>query len=102
MKLDLQANEIVTKVGNSIFHSTDGKINGKLIMTNQRVYFKPINNELVGPVVEIGHSEIFELYYFNFLYFFPEGIKLKCKDGQELKFSIKNRDSWANALNKVF
>ena len=43
MTVDLKANEIVIKVGNTTQVVNKNTINGKLIVTNQRIYFKTID-----------------------------------------------------------
>ena len=40
MVVDLKANEVVTKAGDAQFYAPESQVRGKLILTNQRIYFK--------------------------------------------------------------
>ncbi len=102
MVLDLKANEVVVKASDSSLLSDDKKISGKLILTNQRVYFKDAAKSEVPDKLEILPSEIREVFYFNTLKIFPNGLQIIMKDGQEHKFKINKRDSWGQAINSMY
>ncbi len=102
MKIDLKANEVVVKAGNSN-HIIDRKsIHGKLILTNQRVYFKSFKNNGENFDKEILPQEIKEIMFFNTKFFIPNGLNIIPKIGNELRFTIKKRNSWAAILNKMY
>ena len=102
MKVDLYPNEVVRKAGNTSFNFVNRSINGKLILTNQRIYFKSIKEEHTKFDMEISPNEIKELHFFNTMFFIPNGLNIKTKDGDELKFVIKDRDEWAVLINKMY
>lgn len=102
MTIDLKPNEVVVKAGDSKHYNSEEKIDGKLILTNQRIYFKTINKECNRFNQEILPEEIKEVHYFNTNLFSANGLNVITKDGQELKFSIKKRNTWCEAINKMY
>lgn len=101
MTIELYANEVVTKAGDAQFLVTDNHVKGKLILTNQRMYFKTSMEEQTKFNLEIEPEEIRELLYFKTKMFFPNGLNIVTKEGEELKFTVKNRDSWSLMINKM-
>jgi len=100
MKVDLKPNEVVVKASDSHHLNEEKKVSGKLILTNQRVYFKsPGNNDFN---MEILPNEIEEIIYFNTSMLFPNGLNIVTKEGEQLKFKIKKRDSWGKAINQMY
>ena len=73
MVVNLKANEQVIKAGDSTYHTESEKIQGKLIVTNQRVYFKSDNGHADKFNVEILPSDIREIIYFSTNIFSPNG-----------------------------
>ncbi|MBU2650664.1 MAG: hypothetical protein KKA81_07005 [Bacteroidetes bacterium] len=102
MVVDLKANEMVTKAGDVKFHALNGEIKGKLILTNQRIYFKPIENDDHNYNLEILPDEIKELLYFKTGFFSNNGLIFMTKEGKELRFIVKNRDTWSQMINKMY
>ncbi|MFP4023049.1 MAG: GRAM domain-containing protein [Thiohalospira sp.] len=102
MVVDLKANELVLKASDSNFLAEDTNVDGKLILTNQRVYFKPKNNESPKYDLEILPNQIQEIISFNTMKVFPNGLNIVTKEGKELKFKIGKRNSWSKALNKIY
>ena len=102
MVVDLKANEMVTRAGDVQYHSLSGEIKGKLILTNQRIYFKSLAENNVTHNLEILPDEIKELMYFKTGFFSNNGLTVMTKDGQELKFIVKNRDVWTQMINKMY
>ena len=101
MKIDLKPNELVVKAGDTKF--LNGKdVNGKLVITNQRVYF--ISKELTDNHYnrEIQPTEIREVMPFNTFAILPNGLNVVTKEGEELKFKVKNRQSWENLINRMY
>jgi len=96
----LKSNEIVIKAGNSNYIIDNNSIKGKLILTNQRVYFKSKNDENFDK--EILHHDIKEIIFFNTKFFIPNGLNIISKSGNDLYFTIKNRKSWMVFLNKLY
>ena len=100
MRIDLNPNEQVVKAEDTRYLN-GSPIKGKLILTNQRIYFKP--EDLVDPKYdfEIIPSEIREVIPFKTGIFSDHGLNIVCKDGKELSFHINNRDSWCKLINKL-
>ena len=102
MTIDLYANEVVTKAGDAQYIFIDKQIKGKLILTNQRIYFKALNETKVEHNMEIEPKDIQELLYFKTKMFIQNGINVVTKEGKELKFLVKNRNSWTQMINKMY
>ena len=102
MVVDLKANELVLKAGDSNYFAEEKNIDGKLILTNQRVYFKTKKDGNSDYNLEILPSDIREILYFNTLKLFPNGLNIILKEGRELKFKIGKRNSWGKVLNKIY
>lgn len=97
MKIDLKPNEMVVKASNSTYLNGQ-KINGKLILTNQRIYFK---SEYESYNQEIVPEEIREVIPFKTGFFSDNGLNIVRKDGKELNFKIKDRDTWCKLVNQM-
>jgi len=99
MKIDLKANEMVVKAtdSNHLVNDAD-KIKGKLILTNQRIYFKCLNGNSGKYDMEIEPNNIRDILFFNpgFLQF--NGLNLVTKQGAELKFTLKQRNTWGQMI----
>ncbi len=102
MVVDLKANELVLKAGDSNLSFDDRLIDGKLILTNQRVYFKPNDENHSMFNLEILPSQIKEIIYFNTMRIIPNGLNIILKEGKELRFKLGNRNSWGLALNRIY
>ena len=101
MKIDLKPNEQVIKAGSSKF--MNGKdVEGKLIVTNQRIYFIATDFVDVEYNREIEPINIREVMPFNTLAFISNGLNVVTKEGSELKFKVKNRKSWEQLINKMY
>ena len=100
MKVDLKPNEVVVKASDSQHLNSDKKVAGKLILTNQRVYFKSPENHDFN--MEILPTDIEEVIYFNTNMLLPNGLNIVTKEGDQLKFKIKKRDSWGKAINQMY
>ena len=101
MKVDLKANELVVKAGDSKF--LNGKdVSGKLIVTNQRLYFVAKDVAEHGYNREIQPAEIREVMPFNSFAIIPNGLNVITKAGEGLKFKVKNRKSWEQLINRMY
>lgn len=101
MKIDLKPNELVVKAGDTKF--LNGKdVKGKLIVTNQRLYFEAIEQEDKHYNQEIQPSNIREVLPFNSFAIIPNGLNIVTKGGEELKFKVSNRKSWELLINKMY
>lgn len=100
MKIDLKPNEQVVKAEDSKYLN-GVPVKGKLILTNQRIYFKP---EVILDTkydFEIMPSDIREVIPFKTGIFSNRGLNIVCKNGKELSFDIHDRDSWCKMINKL-
>ncbi len=102
MKLDLNANELVLKAGDSLYLSNSEKVSGKLILTNQRIFFTTKENVKTNYFLEILPVHIKELMFFNTKRIIRNGLNVITKDGSEHKFTIKKRDEWCSMINKMY
>jgi len=102
MVLDLKANEVVVKASDSNhLNKNSEKVNGKFIVTNQRIYFKSSQNEQNSFDRAIEPSEIKEVIYFSTYKVFANGLNIVTKSGEELKFTVKKRNDFGTLINKM-
>jgi len=102
MVVNFKANEQVVKASNSIYHIENKRVQGKLIVTNQRVYFISENGNTGKYDVEILPMNISEIIYFSNNIFSPNGLNVIMKDGEILKFTVKKRDEIGEVINKMY
>ena len=102
MKLILKPNEMIIRAGNSDLLWNGHKVTGKLIVTNQRIYFRTMCAEDIEYNREIVANEISELHYFNTRRIFPNGMNIKTKNGEEILFKVNNRSEWAKIIIKMY
>jgi len=102
MKLVLQPNEMIIRAGNSSLRHRDLQVQGKLIVTNQRIYFKSLTDLHRNCDREITPAEIRELMFFNTLWLIPNGMNIITKNGDEILFTVKNRSEWAKLITKMY
>lgn len=102
MKVDLYENETVLKAATTSYVDSSVQVDGKLILTNQRIYFKTMTDEKKHVDFEILPSQIKEVMFFNTWRIIPNGLNVVTKEGRELKFLIKNRDQWCVMINKMY
>ncbi len=102
MFVDFKENEVVIKAGDTEHLFEAEKIKGKLIVTNQRIYFQTIQKDADKFNLEILPEEISEVHFFKVKKILPNGLEIITKDGEHLKFSIKKRNSWGELINKMY
>jgi hypothetical protein len=101
MKIDLKPNEQVLKAADT--HYMNGnKVEGKLILTNQRIYFKSKNKSNSDVNMEIIPVDIKEVIPFKTGFFSNNGLNIIKKNGKELNFKIKDRDTWCKLVNQMY
>ena len=101
MKIDMNPNEMVIKASDSDHVINGGSMKGKLILTNQRIYFRPEPNGQTYPVLEILPDEIKDVMFFNNRFLFSNGLNIVTKDGTENKFLVKNRSDWSELIVRM-
>jgi hypothetical protein len=102
MTVKLNANEVVLKAGDTNQVVDNKKIDGKLIVTNQRIYFKTLNNETSVFNLEILFENIREVIFYSKGLFATKGLNVVTVDGRSLEFPLKNRDEIGQLINKMY
>jgi GRAM domain len=102
MKIDLKANEVIIKAGDGKHINGKGPVDGKLIVTNQRVYFISLAKNNAEQNLEIMPSEIKELIFYNTKIIFPNGLDVITKEGKNFRFTLKKRNDFGQLINKMY
>jgi len=102
MVVNFKSNEQVLKAGDSTYITETEKISGKLIITNQRIYFKSTNGHTDEFELEIMPADILEVIFFNSGIFSPNGLNVIMKNGSKLKFTVKKRNEMGALINKMY
>ncbi|MEI6047973.1 MAG: hypothetical protein WCS03_03675 [Bacteroidota bacterium] len=102
MTVKLNANEVVLKAGdtNQVIENTT--ITGKLIVTNQRIYFKTLNEETDKFNLEILFDNILEVIYFSRGLFSTKGLNVVTRDGRCHSFPLRKRDEIGQIINSMY
>lgn len=102
MTVKLKPNEVILKASTS-FHLPHGqeKTEGKLILTNQRVYFKLPDTGEDEFLFEIRPVEIRDVFYFKTGWFSQNGLTISARDGRQWHFELKKRDNWGEAIARM-
>jgi hypothetical protein len=102
MTVKLNANEVVLKAGDTNQVVDNNTIEGKLIVTNQRIYFKTLSEEKEKFNLEILFENILEVIYFSKGLFSVKGLNVITKDGKILCFPLKKRDEIGQLINSMY
>lgn len=102
MTVKLNANEVVLKAGDTNQVIDNSTIEGKLIVTNQRLYFKTLNEETDNFNLEILFDNILEVIYFSKGLFSVKGLNVVTRDGKCHSFPLKKRDEIGQLINKMY
>ena len=76
MTVKLYPNEVVIKAGDTNQLIENIKINGKLILTNQRIYFKTLSDETEKFNFEILFDNILEVTFYGKGIFAARGLQI--------------------------
>lgn len=98
MKIDLKSNEVVIRATDTLHSSGASETKGKLIMTNQRIYFKSLSNQTAKHDLELLPGEIKDILLYNILRIIPRGLDLVTTDGRKLRFAMKKRNEWCRYI----
>jgi hypothetical protein len=101
MKITMNPNEMVVKASDGRFLLNGTSIKGKLILTTQRIYFKPETNGKEYKDVEIYPNNIKEVMFFKNRPIMPTGLNIVTKGGIENKFLVSKRASWNAEIVKM-
>ena len=102
MTVKLYPNEVVLKAGDTNQLVDNVKVDGKLIVTNQRLYFKPLNQESDRFNLEILFDNILEVIFFGNGLFSTKGLNVVTRDGRTFCFPLKKRDEIGQLINKMY
>ncbi|HOB85476.1 MAG TPA: hypothetical protein PKX27_10125 [Bacteroidales bacterium] len=102
MTVKLYPNEVVLKAGDTNQVIENNTVDGKLIVTNQRIYFKTLKDELEKFNLEILFDNILEVIFYKNGLFAPKGINVVTRDGRSHSFPLKNRDEIGQLINRMY
>jgi hypothetical protein len=103
MTVKLSANEVVLKAGDTNQVIDNNTIDGKLIVTNQRIYFKTLNEETEKFNIEILFDNILEVIFYSKGFLFGvKGLNVVTRDGKSHVFPLKKRDEIGQIINKMY
>ncbi|MCJ7447178.1 MAG: hypothetical protein MUO72_05780 [Bacteroidales bacterium] len=102
MTVKLNANEIVLKAGDTNQVIDNQKVDGKLIVTNQRIYFKTLSEVSDRFNFEILFENILEVIFYNKNIFLVKGINVITRDGKSHSFPLKKRDEIGQLINRMY
>jgi hypothetical protein len=102
MTVKLYANEVVLKAGDTNQVVDNNTIEGKLIVTNQRLYFKTLNEDADRFNLEILFDNIREVIFFSKGLFSVKGLNIITRDGNCHSFPLKKRDEIGQLINKMY
>ncbi|NMC39503.1 MAG: hypothetical protein GYA41_14375 [Bacteroidales bacterium] len=102
MTVSLNPNEVVLNAGDTNQIVDNQKIDGKLIVTNQRIYFRTLKEELSSFNLEILFENILEVIFYQNGIFAAKGINVITRDGKSHAFPLKKRDEIGTLINKMY
>jgi len=102
MTVKLAANEVVLQAGDTNQIIDNNTVEGKLIVTNQRIYFKAIKHEMENFNLEILFDNILEVIFYGKGFFSSKGLNVVTRDGKNLSFPLKKRDEIGQLINKMY
>lgn len=102
MIVKLNPNEVVIKADNTNQVIDNNTIEGKLIITNQRIYFKTLEENFEKFNLEILFENILEVIFYGKGIFSTKGLNVIMKDGKVLTFPLKKRDEIGMLINKMY
>jgi hypothetical protein len=102
MTVKLNANEVVLKAGDTNQVINNKTVDGKLIITNQRIYFKSLAEDANIHNLEILFENILEVIFYNKRLFLVKGLNIVTRDGKSFVFPLKKRDEIGQLINKMY
>ncbi|MBN1338970.1 MAG: hypothetical protein JXA03_06590 [Bacteroidales bacterium] len=98
--MKLYPNEMVIKAADTTYLSNGSEgVRGKLVLTNQRIYFVP--GSRTGQNLEIMPEDIEEVMQFNNRFIFPTGMNIITRQGSEIRFLVKQRNDWIGMIVRM-
>jgi hypothetical protein len=102
MTVKLNTNEVVLNAGDTNQVIDNNTIEGKLIVTNQRIYFKTMKEETEKFNLEIMFDNILEVIFYSKGLFSIKGLNVVTRDGKSHAFPLKKRDEIGQLINKMY
>ncbi len=102
MTVKLNANEVVLKAGDTNQLIDDLRVDGKLIVTNQRIYFKSLSEDSERFNLEILFENILEVIFYSKGLFLSKGLNIVTRDGRTFTVPLKKRDEIGQLINKMY
>lgn len=102
MTVKLNPNEVVLKAGDTNQLIDNNRIEGKMILTNQRIYFKTLTLETERFNFEILFDNILDVIYFGGGLFAAKGLQIVTKDGLNHSFPLRERDEIGRLINRMY
>lgn len=102
MNIKLNSNEVVLKAGDTNLVIENNKVNGKLIVTNQRIYFNTMEEKTHRFNFEILFENILEVIFFSKSFSLVKGLSVVTKDGRSHSFPLKKRDEIGQLINSMY
>lgn len=101
MKMKFEANETVIKANNVEFMPSTGVFKGKLILTNQRLYFIRTADDSEKGRISILASDIIDVLPFKKSWFSKVLLGIQTRNEGFLKFKIKNANQWIESIAAI-
>ena len=102
MTVKLNPNEVVLKAGDTNQVIDNQTVDGKLIVTNQRIYFKTLQEETERFNLEILFDNILEVIFYQKGIFPIKGINVVTRDGRSHIFPLRKRDEIGLLINRMY
>jgi hypothetical protein len=102
MIVKLNPNEVVIKADDTCQIIDNNIIEGKLIITNQRIYFKTLKEDFEKFNFEILFENILEVIFYEKGFFSKKGLNIITKNDKNLSFPLKKRDEIGMLINKMY
>jgi hypothetical protein len=102
MTVKLYPNEVVLKAGDTNQLIDNTRIEGKMILTNQRIYFRTLTLETEKFNFEILFDNILEVIYFGRGLFAAKGLQIVTRDGRNHSFPLRERDEMGRLINRMY
>jgi len=102
MTVKLNSNEVVLKAGDTNQIIDNKTVDGKLIVTNQRIYFKSLAEETSIFNLEILFENILEVIFYSKGLFQVKGLNIVTREGKSFTFPLKKRDEIGQLINKMY
>jgi len=102
MTVKLNPNEVVLNAGDTNQVIENKTVTGKFIVTNQRIYFKPLTENYGLSNLEILFENILEVIFYKKGLFPVKGLNIVTRDGKSYMFPLKKRDEIGQLINKMY